>query len=88
MQASPEDYRLTTIVMVASVVITLLIVSAVSTNSVEIGGVPATSGYSVHENERGKETKAQGKVPQDNQPKEDKRSRPLLCQPYPLTPSW
>ena len=41
MQASPEDYRLTTIVMVASVVITLLIVSAVSTNSVEIGGVPA-----------------------------------------------
>ena len=41
MQASPEDYRLTTIVMVASVVITLLIVSAVSTNSVEIGGMPA-----------------------------------------------
>ena len=41
MQASPEDYRLTTLVMVASVVITLLIVSAVSTNSVELGGMPA-----------------------------------------------
>ena len=41
MSASSEDYRLTTIVMVASVVITLLIVSAVSTNSVEIGGMPA-----------------------------------------------
>ena len=41
MSASSEDYRLTTIVMVASVVITLLIVSAVSTNSVEIDGMPA-----------------------------------------------
>ena len=41
MTTKPEDYRLTAMVMVGSVVITLLIVSAVSTNSVEIGGMHA-----------------------------------------------
>ena len=39
MQASPEDYRLTSIVMVVSVVITILMVAATSTNSVQIGGM-------------------------------------------------
>ena len=41
MSASSEDDRRTSMLMVASGVITLLIVSAVSTNSGEIGGMPA-----------------------------------------------
>lgn len=40
MTTNPEDYRLTAVVMVVGVTITLLIVSAVATNSVQIGGMP------------------------------------------------
>ena len=43
MQASPEDYRLTAIVMVVSVTVTLLIVGAVSANSVMMANMPAVA---------------------------------------------
>ncbi|MBT87020.1 MAG: hypothetical protein CMA62_05865 [Euryarchaeota archaeon] len=43
MQASPEDYRLTAIVMVVSATVTLLIVGAVSTNSVEMADMSAVA---------------------------------------------
>lgn len=43
MQASTEDYRLTAIVMVVSVTVTLLIVGAVSTKSVEMADLPAVA---------------------------------------------
>ena len=43
MQASPEDYRLTAIVMVVSVTVTLLIVGSVSANSVDMADMPAVA---------------------------------------------